>query len=591
MKKKTFIWVLGLNLGLLLQVHAEEIQTNAPPVSPAPPIAVEAPAPEPPATATPMPPVSGDESPIDLAAQPAAAETDLPPAGEIIPVVDVQDADLLAVIRMLARQAGINFQFDPKVTSSVGEGPDGKPAMPSKVSFRLENVTAQQVLLSVLQNYDLVMTMDSKTKIARITHKQPGAPEPLKSKVIQLNFSNPTNMSVLVKAVFSDRRSLAIADVRTSQLVLLATERELEEAEKLITQLDASTRQVLIEGRIFETIQSPTSIKGIDWSGTLEAQKVMFGNGVLNPSSLYDYTSAATRSIQSGLTAPTTLPSDRVIPGTAGTTVNQSSQSATALSVKSFAGPSGMAYNTMNGFTPSIGFLSADGVSAVISFLNKQADTELLATPRTVTLDNETATLEITKAYPIFQITPGSANSPAGSQVEYTNLGTILTVTPRISGNSNVTLKVVPEVSNIEAKDTQTINGQINSANVYAIRKMQTQVLIPSGGTLVMGGLMNDFKSKQYTKVPILGDIPGLGLAFRHESKMRQKQNLLVFVTPTILRDVDFQRNPSSDFLKTDPKASLGPDESSWDSGSPHDWKKSQTNSTKKPKPQQTPQP
>ena len=69
--------------------------------------------------------------------------------------------------------------------------------------------------------------------------------------------------------------------------------------------------------------------------------------------------------------------------------------------------------DTAKGFNPATAFLDADGASAVLSFLNKDTDTEVVATPRAVTLDNQTATLSVTRAFPIFQVTPGSANSPA----------------------------------------------------------------------------------------------------------------------------------------------------------------------------------
>ena len=106
-----------------------------------------------------------------------------------------------------------------------------------------------------------------------------------------------------------------------------------------------------------------------------------------------------------------------------------------------------------------------------------------------------------------------------------------------------------PEVSNIDSKDRQTINGQVNEANVYAIRKIETQVMIPSGHTLVMGGLITDNINKGSTKVPLFGDIPGLGWAFRKETKTRTKANLLIFVTPTLIEGGHFQA-PSTDFLQ-----------------------------------------
>jgi general secretion pathway protein D len=231
--------------------------------------------------------------------------------------------------------------------------------------------------------------------------------------------------------------------------------------------------------------------------------------------------------------------------------------------------------DTAKGFNPATAFLDADGVSAVLSFLNKDTDTEVVATPRAVTLDNQTATLSVTKAFPIFQVTPGSANSPAGATVTYTNLGAILNVTPRIAADNNISLKVVPEVSNIDSVDRQVLNNSVNTANIYAIRRIETSVMIPSGNTLVMGGLVNDTKSKSYVKVPILGDIPFVGLAFRKESKSRNKQNLLIFITPTIVDESDFHASASGRlFMQSRPVESAEPKETAWDSGKPYDWTK-----------------
>ena len=102
---------------------------------------------------------------------------------------------------------------------------------------------------------------------------------------------------------------------------------------------------------------------------------------------------------------------------------------------------------------------------------------------------------------------------------------------------------------------------------------METHVLIPSGNTLVMGGLVSDSRSKSYTKVPILGDLPGIGLAFRQDKKERNKSNLIIFVTPTIIEDSDFQA-AQSDFMKTPLQALPEWKESDWDNGKPHDWTK-----------------
>jgi type II secretory pathway component GspD/PulD (secretin) len=281
-----------------------------------------------------------------------------------------------------------------------------------------------------------------------------------------------------------------------------------------------------------ETAQNPHSIRGIDWAGTLSGQNVTFGNG---------FTSGQQNTTIPGAAATTTLPSGR--------TISTTPASSTTTTLNSVLGNGGFSLDTLRGIRPEMAFLNADGVHAVLSALNQESDTEVIATPRAVTLDNQSAVLSVTKAFPIFQQTPGSANTPATSTIVYTNVGTILTVTPRISGGTNVALKVVPEVSTIDVKDTQIINGQQNSANIFAFRKIEANVLIPSGNTLVMGGLISDSTTKAYTKVPILGDLPIFGLAFRHEDKQRSKQNLLIFITPTVIQNSDFQPT-KTEFLK-----------------------------------------
>ena len=180
------------------------------------------------------------------------------------------------------------------------------------------------------------------------------------------------------------------------------------------------------------------------------------------------------------------------------------------------------------------------------------------------------------KAFPIFKITPGSANSPAGADVTYTNLGTILTVTPRIAANNNVFLRVIPEVSDIAGQDKQTLDGKPNTANIYSIRRMDTSVMIPSGNTLVMGGMISDSHTKGMSKVPILGDAPLLGGLFRHQKKERQKLNLIAFITPTVVEDGLYQPNSfGSDFLKTKyPADRPDEEESAWNSAKPYDWTK-----------------
>jgi general secretion pathway protein D len=218
-----------------------------------------------------------------------------------------------------------------------------------------------------------------------------------------------------------------------------------------------------------------------------------------------------------------------------------------------------------------------------------------MSTPRIVTLDNEVAHLSVTRGYPIFNVSGGSANSAGGSSVNYSNVGTIIDVTPRISANDYIWLKVIPTVSSFFGNFSQTTGGgtsttgnpqgtQVLTAPMFDTRTLETQVLIPNSNTLVLGGLVQDNPKGTYTKVPLLGDIPGLGFMFRSEDKELNKDNLLIFITPTIVRDNDFQPSKSGDFLNSQPialKQTMDPSKS-WDGAQPvGDWTNPLTPNTK----------
>jgi general secretion pathway protein D len=314
-------------------------------------------------------------------------------------------------------------------------------------------------------------------------------------------------------------------DTRTSQLIVVATDAEQVAVDTLVAQLDTPTKQVLIETKLIELSSNPTSTKGIDWTGTLAAQNVSFGNN------------SSTNGV--GILG---------VPGIIGNT-------------KSAA------------FGWGTGFLNADGAHAVISFLNNSADAQVMSTPRIVTLDNEPATISVQRTFPILNSTAGTQGSPGGSTITYSNVGTVLIVTPRVSANNTIRLKVTPNVETFFGYKDLTASGAESQAPIFDLRSMDTQVLIPNANTLVMGGLVDDNPTDSGTKVPVLGDIPFLGAAFRSSAKIGDKKNLLIFITPTILQDSDFHPT-TTDFLNAQPlqrPQTLNPN-SVWDSTQPHNW-------------------
>jgi type II secretory pathway component GspD/PulD (secretin) len=460
--------------------------------------------------------------------------------------IQFQDVPLTTAIENLARLAGINYLLDPQIGYGQTDQ-NGRIKTEPTISVRWENITAQQALMAILDNYGLQLVEDPKTQIARITLQNPNVPPPLITRVIQLKYSSVSNMEAAVGSSLTDKRSKVMSDSRTSQLVVVAPEKEQDAVDILVEQLDKPTRQVLIETRLMEVSSSPSTTKGIDWSGTLQAQNISFGNN------------------STFITQPTP-PTTTV--GSGGATVNTPGQPGLVSGV--LANPA-VVLSTVGKLQQ--GFLNADGLKAVLSFLNQDSDAQVIATPRVVTLDNQLAHIEVTRAVPIFNTTAGTQGSPGGSQTAYTNLGTILDVTPRISANDHIWLTVVPEVSSVFDTVTKIVAGVENQADEYDIRKVITQVLIPNSCTLVMGGFIRDNTKNIYTKVPIMGDIPILGYAFRHESKALDKDNLLIFITPTIVQDTDFQPTTTK-FLQS---SSLGPKSpmnarSAWNSAKPYDW-------------------
>ena len=515
----------------------------------------------PPAGATNPAAATGDAAPATVETPPTAAS----PAVTVgIPHIKFSDVPITTAIENLARLATINYMLDPKIGYGLPDA-NGQIKTEPVLSIRWENITAENALLALLDNYGLQLIHDKHTGIARVTLKDPTAPPPLFTKVIQLKYAGVSNMVDAVQSVLTDKRSKVLTDTRTSQLVVVATDPEQQSVDSLVTQLDKPTRQVLIETRLVEVSSNPKTQKGINWQNTLQGQKVTFGNGTM--SGTWNTTFPGTSPGKDGAGVP--------LPPTG------NSQSGSLLNT---LGLGGLSWNTMSGLTPAIGFLNADGLSAVLSFFNSSSDAQVVSTPRIVTLDNKMATITVTRTYPIFQVSAGTANTAGGSSTTYSNVGTILNVTPRISANDYIWLHVLPSVSSFFGNFSETLGGVTFEAPQFDTRSVETEVLVPNSNTLVIGGLVQDNPHADYTKVPLLGDIPGLGYLFRSESKEMSKDNLLIFITPTIVKDNDFQTSQSAEFLKSKPMSFKEPMDprTAWDGPVPRgNWSDPVTDTTK----------
>jgi type II secretory pathway component GspD/PulD (secretin) len=452
---------------------------------------------------------------------------------------------LQTAILMLARFAKIPIVMDPRLKNGgerfIGTNVVMLPSI-TNITVNLSSMgdlSAKQRLMAILKVHDLDMIPDPASQVYTITYKEPGAREPLLPNIVPLHYSNTTNIVTLLQAVYPPPTRIQ-ADTRTASLLVVSTAKDYDSITNLVAQLDTPTKQVLIEARFIDTLLNPASFKGVNWTGTLKENKITFGNG-----------QTAINSANQTVTTvqPSTTPNNRPGPDV---TTTQTQNSRTATTTIDPLNP-GFSMDTAHGFNPSTAFLNAQGVSVLLSFLNQDADTRTLSTPRAVTLDNQETKLQVTRAIPIFNQSEGIGQAGvtvSSSTPSYTNVGTILVVTPRISG-TNVQMHLTPEISDTELQlSTKTVAGKVNQADIFTMQRIDTRVMIPSGNTLVMGGLSQDVSTKDYTKVPVLGDIPVLGWAFRSEAIDRKKRNIFIFVTPTIIEDADYQPY-RTDFLNT----------------------------------------
>jgi general secretion pathway protein D len=225
-----------------------------------------------------------------------------------------------------------------------------------------------------------------------------------------------------------------------------------------------------------------------------------------------------------------------VLAGTSGlatsTTTTATTTAGTAASSLSSAIPTGATFalgtynsNTGKGFAAIIQALRSDGTSNIIS------------TPRVITMNNEEAEVKVTQEIPLIT---GSYTSSTASvsgttspfeTIQREEVGTILKVTPHISEGDVIQMKIEQEDSSPGAKLTDSADISTNK------RSIKTTILIEDGGTIVLGGLMQDTVTESEDRVPGLGAIPLIGNLFKSRSGSRQKKNLLVFLRPKILRD------------------------------------------------------
>jgi general secretion pathway protein D len=186
------------------------------------------------------------------------------------------------------------------------------------------------------------------------------------------------------------------------------------------------------------------------------------------------------------------------------------------------------------------GRLNADGTSfaAIIRALSTNGDVNLLSTPSITTMDNEKAKIVVGQNVPFRtgSTTSGSnGTSNPFTTIQREDVGLTLEVTPHIHDGNLVRLKVHSEVSEVDPASLSVIGAQGSADLITNIRTIDTTILVDDQEVIIIGGLIRDKETSNESKVPLLGSIPGIGFLFRSTTTTTQKQNLLVFLRPTVL--------------------------------------------------------
>jgi type IV pilus assembly protein PilQ len=428
-------------------------------------------------------------------------------------VREFQGDDVGQVLRLLARQAKINVVVSEAVTGTV--------------TMRLEDVTALQAISIIVKAKGLFMD-----KIDNVYYIKTGAErtaEPTESDSYQFSYARAKDISPLIASQLASKDAPQV-DERTNTIFFRETRSNIDNIRKILAQIDKPTRQVMIEARLVEVSADPVQAYGINWSGTVGSAS--------NPKTFHF--GGSTLGTQQVVNAQTVGPTGAVI----GPKLDANGIPIQGTNISSLPAavnpPIDFLFNASKNGLSAIGgqfaILSVPQMTATLTALNEDSDAEFLANPRVVTADNQQAKIEIIRNQPIPQLNFNEQTATAvfGGFQDKT-FGNKLIVRPSINKDNFITLSVKPEISNKVADFTFNFSGATVTSPIIDTRTLDSNVLIKSGNTLAIGGLLSDQVSKARTKVPLLGDIPLIGYAFQSHDNERHKRNLLVFVTPTIL--------------------------------------------------------
>jgi len=412
--------------------------------------------------------------------------------------IDIKDGDIHNILRLLAKEGNVNI-----VTSDDVKG---------TVTVHLKSVPWDQALDIILQTKSLGMVRDGD--IVRVAPADVLAKErdlelqqlevkeklkPLVVKLIAVNYANASELLNRVKSVLSDRGK-AEFDQRTNTVIVKDVRENVEAAEDIVSRLDTQTPQVLIEARIVEVNTVDSLQLGIQWGGNaLLSPALGNGTGLRFPSVVG--VRGAADDVQAPSGGVSTVPNFVVnLPAAAG---------------GGSGGALGLTFGSIDG---------AFNLNVRLSAFENRGTVKIVSSPKIATLDNKEATISQGVSIPISQV------SAAGTQTVFFDAVLKLVVTPHVTQDGNIYLKIkaennTPDFQNVGARGDPTILK----------KEATTELLLKDGDTTVIGGIYTSNAGQNSSEVPYLARIPILGAIFRNYQETDRRTELLIFVTPKIV--------------------------------------------------------
>jgi type IV pilus assembly protein PilQ len=428
--------------------------------------------------------------------------------------LNFQDIETRAVLQLLAETSGQNI-----VVSDTVQG---------NVTLRLQNVPWDQALDIVMrtkgldkrQEGNVIYVAPAEELAARekqLLESQKSLTElaPVRTEYLQVNYAKASDLATLIKSqnkgsLLSDRGSLAI-DERTNTLLLQDTADRLADIRRLVQTLDIPVKQVLIEARIVIVNDDFSRELGVRFGGAF------VGNYGSNDGLMYVSNSGLNSA--DGSRGPIIAPGG---PGGVGVDGNAVATGLDRYMVNlPVSNPAGRLAMTL---------LDSDYVVDLeITAAQREGRGEVVSAPRVITANGKEAVIEQGTEIPYQE----SASSGA-TTTQFKKAVLSLKVTPQITPDDRVILDLTVSKDSVGQILPSATGGSVPSIDT---RQITTQVLVNDGQTVVLGGILETERRDTVNKVPFLGDVPGLGWLFRSKGKTDNKDELLIFVTPKILRE------------------------------------------------------